>query len=102
MKTTIYKLLGMIKDNKAPKKIIYDGYIYQFDNKCENYERDNDIGTSINWDYVAINCLNEPVEILDELKEIKKFSAFEIANGVHQEDILNKINEIIDKLNKED
>ena len=36
MKTTIYELLGMIKDNKAPKKIKYtdedgDTYIYELE-----------------------------------------------------------------------
>lgn len=98
-------LVKIANGEEPPKKIMYDDYIYYFDNKCENYVRDDDIGTSINWDYVAINCLNEEVEILETTitykpDKIKKFNAFEIEVGIPQEDILNKINEIIEVLNE--
>lgn len=117
MKTTIYELLGMIKDGEAPKKIMYDGYTYQFDNEYENYVRDNDLGVSINWDYVAIKCLNEPVVILDEPKENKieksEYQYSLIPDWKDKKDIVRIINnnfelhskaisKLIDKLNKED
>ena len=71
MKITIYELLGMIKDGNIPGRIIYDNHVYIWNNKIENYERETDISTSLNWDYIAINCLNESVEILDvEKKEL--------------------------------
>ena len=30
MKITVYELLGLIKDGKAPKKIKYDGYTFEY------------------------------------------------------------------------
>ena len=70
MKITIYELLGMIKDGKAPKRIIYDQFVYVWNSKIENYQREVDEITTLNWDYIAIICLNEPVEILEEEKKI--------------------------------
>lgn len=104
MKTTIYELLGMIKDGKAPKKIMFDDYIYQFDNNYENYVRDDGIGTSINWDYVAIKCLNEPVKILETTITYKldKIEKLDLSNGISVVHCAYKINEIIDRLNKEE
>ena len=74
MKTTIYELLGMIKDGKAPKKIIYDGEIWTYDK--------NDYANENNWDlfdeYVLTDILNDEVEILDEDKpseEIRKLQS---------------------------
>ena len=68
MKITIYELLGMVKDGKAPKKIKYDGKLYEFDDSKDNYYENETC--SINWDYVAIYCLNETVEIIEEPKGI--------------------------------
>ena len=70
MKIAMYELLGMIKDGKVPKRIIYNEYVYQWNNIIKNYEREVDINTTLNWDYIAINCLNEPVEIIEEEKKI--------------------------------
>ena len=62
----IIDLLNKIANGNIPKRIIYDEYVYQWNNIIENYERETDINTTLNWDYITINCLNEPVEILEE------------------------------------
>lgn len=101
MKITIYELLGLVKDGKQPKKIMFDDYIYKFDNNCENYVRDNGIGISINWDYVAIKCLNEPVEILETTITYKhdKIEKLDLSNGISVVHCAYKINELIDEIN---
>lgn len=61
MKITIYELLGMIKDNKAPKKVIYDRLIW-------NFEEDNLYYCDNVWldDYCNISqVLNDEVEIIE-------------------------------------
>lgn len=70
MKVTMYELLGMVKDGKIPKKIKYDNDIWEYIEEKENYIKSN--GASLNWDYVALYCLKEPVEILEEPKGIPK------------------------------
>lgn len=70
MKITMYELLGIIKDGEAPKRIIYDEYVYQWNNIIKNYERETDINRTLNWDYIAIECLNDGVEILEEENKI--------------------------------
>ena len=37
MKITLYELLGLIKDGKAPKKIKYDGTIYEYSENDDFY-----------------------------------------------------------------
>lgn len=66
----IIELLNKIANGNIPKKIIYNEYVYQWNNIIKNYEREADINTTLNWDYIAIECLNEPVEILEEEKKI--------------------------------
>ena len=38
MKITIYELIRLVKEGKAPKKIGYLGYLYEYDEKQEDYE----------------------------------------------------------------
>ena len=120
MKITMYELLGLVKDGKTPNKIIYDKYVYQWNNEKRNYEREIDIDITLNWDYIAINCLNEPVEILEkELRNINVCGSWltkseydelfcceeekKIPEKLPEEiiwctDVTKKINEIIDYL----
>ena len=72
METTMYELLGLVKDGKTPKRIIYEQYVYVWNKEDGNYTRETDIGTSLNWDYIVVNCLNDPVEILNKSIEEKK------------------------------
>lgn len=113
MKTTIYELLGMIKDNKAPKKILYDGMIWRFDDE-DNYYWSDGI-----WfdDYCDITkILNDEVEILeatitlnDSLNYLQKLAEDEIPNKIEKlkeehysssYEIIDKINEIIEAINE--
>ena len=101
MKITMYELLGMVKDGKIPKKIKYDNDIWEYIEEKENYKKSN--GASLNWDYVALYCLKEPVEILEEKKipdEININLAYiDKEYLLDKEDVDRKINEIINRHN---
>ena len=101
----IIDLLNKIANGNIPKRIIYDEYVYVWNNKIENYEREIDIDTTLNWDYIAINCLNEPVEILEEEKKIPEKLNLDTDELRGKETpraidylIEGKINEVIDYL----
>lgn len=103
MKVTVYELLGMIKDGKTPLKIKYDGTLYEFDDTKNNYY-ENEI-CSINWDYVAIYCLNDTVEILEEKEIPEKLDKYADISGDlalewsgSEKKLKDKIDEIIDYL----
>ena len=110
MKITMYELLGMVKDGKIPKKIKYDGKLYEFDESKDNYYENETC--SINWDYVAIYCLNETVEILEEPKgipekldhligyDIQQFDDLKEYVEITTNDLFGKVNKIIDTLNQ--
>ena len=76
MKITIYELLGLIKDGKAPKKIKVTGNIYEYDEELGFYYTKRDKtnyrvllgGLSEEINLVA-NAFNDNVEILDEEDE---------------------------------
>ena len=102
----IIDLLNKIANDDIPKSIKYDGYIYQWNNNIKNYEREIDIGITLNWDYIVIECLNEEVEIIEEDKKIEKLILDDlidtdevIYDNFHNIEL--KINEIIDYLMEE-
>ena len=79
---TICELLGLIKDGKAPKKIIYNDNVYEFtdyDYRCIVTEIEKGfveywlIG---NYNQDLRHLLNEKVEIIDEDKKIEKLSKY--------------------------
>ncbi len=64
MKTTIYELLGMIKDNKAPKTLVFKKDFYEYvsgtrDYYCETTEE------YLFDSYDILTILNDEVEILE-------------------------------------
>ena len=75
MKITIYELLGLIKDGKAPKEIIfnhkvyeldeYNHYMFNYDLDC--YEDLLDFTENVELD----EFLNDELEMIEEEKEIK-------------------------------
>lgn len=74
MKITIYELLGLIIEDKAPKTIKYDDYIWTLRKQFNDYW--NDISYLITngfeeWEN-SKNFLNETIEIIEEEKEIEK------------------------------
>lgn len=114
MKTTIYELLGMVKDGKAPKKIKFNE-IYCYYRECKNEYVDYTDNPIIQWDYVVMNSLNDEVEILEEPKEIPEklkieqdtpSSNYYIKNEYgtkcaltkHSKIIADKVNELLDYL----
>lgn len=68
MKISIYELLGLVKDGKAPKKIKFNN-IYCYYRECKNEYVDYTNKPIIQWDYVVMNSLNDEVEILEEEKK---------------------------------
>lgn len=65
MKTDIYTLLGMIKDGKPPKKIIFKEDIYEYRcSDCIDYYCDKDSGWLFD-DYDITDILNDEVTILE-------------------------------------
>lgn len=88
MKTTIYDLLGMIKDGKVPRKIVFKGNTYTYIFTANDYEN---VKLSNDWifnDYVITDILNEEVTILETtitLKGVQKCS--EANNKIEKIDI---------------
>ena len=119
---TIYELLGLINDGKAPRKIKYENdvfYLHEYDYICEN----NDFINSHETNYLLCfifslpeNVLNIKVEILEEdkstIEKIKieedivcnKFIRNEYGSScyikTHDRIIIEKLNEVIDYINK--
>lgn len=74
MKITIYDLLGLVKDGKAPKKIKYDNLELEYNEKCKDYYEY--YGESL-FAYKFTTCndvLNDEVEIIEEPKKIEKLN----------------------------
>lgn len=118
MKITIYELLGLVKDGKAPKKIKYkdivfnytkrnrEGLIYIADEYSNYEDNDNSLLPHLFW---HIEKLNDEVEIIEEPKKIEKISRCDDVKMTHydelykpteNEEILRiKINKLIDEIN---
>lgn len=113
MKTTIYELLGMIKDGKAPKKIIHNNLIFNYG---DGGYYNSDYGFLFDNYYVE-GILNDEVEILEttitykpdkieplEYEEIKLCNddvVYDKIISFDNEKLVLKINEIIDRINNE-
>ena len=115
MKITIYELIGLVKDGKAPKKIKFNYSIYEY--KWSNAYQEKCYVNGNNyrlWENLNLNSnLNDEVEIIVEPKKIKKIKS----NGdefysdyidtwisknktdAYCEFLMNKINELIDEIN---
>lgn len=101
MKITIYELLGLIKDGKAPKKIIYNNIKLEYSEENEDYFRYYGQGL---FKFKFSNCLtflNDELEIIEEPNKIEKCKNYEDFLGIDDyiEHLKNKINELIDEIN---
>lgn len=102
---TMYELLGMVKDGKAPKKIKYENREYYLYNNKSYLSTDK----TRFFDKIYFSDLNIEVEILDEeeFEDINdEFESGDTAQVVMQ--LLNKIRpliknqkKIIERLNKD-
>ena len=121
MKITMYELLGLIKDGKAPKKIKVTGRIYEFDKDYDMYytkEKDRSYSVALGGleDEINLiaNAFNENVEIIEEDKKIEKIELYEDSDGHYFYDkhckkiyitcdemdfMVDKFNELIDEIN---
>ena len=104
MKITVYELLGMIKDDKAPKKVKYKNRILYLEDEAENYEPtfnyyDKDGENALFEGWIG-QYLNDEVEILEEEKKIpEKLGAINYTEDKATALIHRKVDEIIDYLN---
>ena len=60
MKITIYELLGMIKDDKVPEVIKYNGLVYY--KEIDGYYTTNELKLKLS----IMNNLNDEVEIIEQ------------------------------------
>ena len=113
-KITIYDLLGLIKDGKPPKKIIYDNKKYFIE--VHDYSLNDEKVFWLFKDNNIIQIMTKKVEIIEEDKSIiEKLNIendspthFYITNEYgtkcgltkHSKMIADKLNEIIDVVNK--
>lgn len=106
MKITIYELLGLVKDGKAPDKIRYDGTIYEYSENDDFYYWE---GLSLYREFATNgNCLDNEVEIIEEDKKIEKiplpsFEQFKRMSAEERYVITAKeydlLDELIDEIN---
>ena len=110
MKVTMYELLGLVKDGKAPKKIKYNNIGLEYDEDTQDYYRY--YGKYL-FEFKFADCvdfLEDEVEIIEEDKKIEKIARRDAIKMIHfgelykpteNEEILRiKINELIDEINK--
>ena len=113
MKITMYELLGLVKDGKAPKKIIYNNIELEYDADTRDYYFYYD---KYLFEYKFADCVNfleDEVEIIEEPKKIEKIKSngdefysdyietwiSKNKTNAYCEFLMNKINELIDEIN---
>lgn len=92
MKITIYELLGLVKDDKAPKKIKFRNKIYEYENHIEDsfidyvgIEKETNesfyLSSYIGDNYIS-DIFTDEVEIIDdeEWRTIFDFPNYEVSN----------------------
>lgn len=112
MKITMYELLRLVKNDKAPKKIKYEYSIYELTSERNDYYCKNEMRWFTN-EINSLGVLNEEVEIIEEPKEIEKilwrekeslagnFTASEKQEILARrtEKLKSSLNELIDEIN---
>lgn len=81
---TVYELLGLIKDGKAPKKIIFDRDEYLYDQELEDYRnvKVNFRCYLIGAKYHETGWLNKEVAIILEPKSINDISPSQVLTKI--------------------
>jgi len=106
MKITIYELLGLIKDGKAPKKIKIDETIFERTSSSDITQMYNYWNRGYNhfWLTTYTILLDDEVEILDEEDEFIDIEEIEykprkVQNAIN--DLIKNQKKIINKLKEE-
>lgn len=102
---TIYELLGLIKDGKAPKKIKFYDRIFEYEYQLKDYYYES-YSLFENEIEIISDFLNDKVEIIEEDNKIEKLDEYINCDSLDYntcnmmfENIVNKINELIDEVN---
>ena len=103
MKITLYKLLGLVKDNKQPEKVKYKNEIYEFDKGVCDYFCNKT--TAKYWLFESYTShLDEIVEIIpkesNEWKDIKEVDFLDGFNDSYYDTCLMKMGKICNQLIK--
>ena len=120
MKITMYELLGLVKDGKAPKKIKFRNEIYEYENHIKDgfidyvgIEKEDDeafyLSSYTGSNYIS-DIFTDEVEIIEELKKIEKEDLFKLDERMskaslvawqkaNNEMLKKKIDELIDEIN---
>lgn len=113
MKITMYELLELVKDGKAPEKIKYEYSIYELTPEKDNYYCKNEMRWFTN-EINFLGVLNNEVEIIEETKKIEKIEMYQDEEGhyfLNKQDrkvyvncdeidfMVDKFNELIDEIN---
>lgn len=106
MKITIYELIGLIKDGKAPERIKYKNMILDY-NDCSqdycNFDTYYNLFAHLFDELPTKSFINDYVEIIEGKKKIEKMEcSVESWFTPTQADIeiIKKVNELIDEINK--
>lgn len=94
MKITIYELLGLVKDGKAPKKIKEGNTIYWLNNSGW-YET---LGTTTTMSIWYKERLDSTVEIIEEEKEIEHYDLVDNYEVMNDKIIANNFEHINEEL----
>ena len=104
-KIKIIDLLNMrARNEEMPRKIKHQYYDYSWNDFAEDYQKGD--GEMLFGNMKLVYHLNDEVEIIEEDKQIEKIDLSEVdKNGfcvisIKDEMIQNKLNEVIDALNK--
>ena len=109
---TVYELLGLVKDEKQPKKVFFNNRSYSFDGVDEDYiDEDEDyLFMNLFQAFPTNKVLNETVEIIEDNDKLEKININDngtlgFPNGCWTARNMDKafairINGIIDQINK--
>ena len=90
MKITMYELLKLVKDGKAPKKIKVTGRIYEFDKDYDMYyTKEKDRSYS-----VALGGLEDEINLIANAFNENGYNI-----STPQKIMADKLNELIDEIN---
>ena len=82
MKITIYELLGLVKDGKAPKKIKYEDEIWEYlEEEYYSCKNGRILLGDLFFNYKIQTFINDEVEIIEEPKKIEKIEIYENEDG---------------------